>query len=178
MLTGCGSSKPYSAEENLAFQKLQDLVSSKSLKIVSNRAMPMASGAFSRVANSKILGPGNNAGNIDIISNSNFLVIKGNSISGFLPFYGEQHMGGGYNGNHSAIEFSDHPKNYNVIYNDKKHTAEINFAISDTYRSNEYYNIMITLYTNQTSIIRVQSSYRSSIAYTGQVERGDKTSEK
>ena len=71
IVLGCSSSRSFTEEDNQAYQRLQDLVASKSLEIVSTSAIPMASGAFSRVANSKILGPGNNASNIDITSNSN-----------------------------------------------------------------------------------------------------------
>ena len=168
---GCGSNKQFTEQDNQAYQNLQTLVSSRSLEIVSNKAMPMASVAFSRVMNSNILGPGNSSGNIDLTTNSNNLTIKGDTIQAFLPFFGDQNFGGGYNGNHSGIEFKDVPKEYTVKNNDKKHAVEISFNIGDKYRNNENYDMMITLYPNNSSSIRVQSTTRSSIEYTGRVSQ-------
>lgn len=171
MLMGCGSNRSFTEQENQAYRNLQDLVASKSLEIVSTSAMPMASVAFSKVANTNILGPGNNASNIDITSNSNKLTIKGDSIRGYLPYFGEQNFGGSYGGNRSGIEFNNIPKDYQVIHNDKKHAVDINFKIDDKYRNNEHYNIMITLYPNNRSTIRVQSTNRTSIEFTGRVSK-------
>ena len=170
IVLGCSSSRSFTEEDNQAYQRLQDLVASKSLEIVSTSAIPMASAAFSRVANSKILGPGNNASNIDITSNSNRLTIKGDSIQGYLPYFGEQTFGGGaYGGNHTGIEFNDLPKDYQVVNNNKKHSVDISFKINDHYRNTDRYTIMITLYPNYRSEIRVQSTSRTSILYMGRV---------
>ncbi|MBA6154142.1 DUF4251 domain-containing protein [Gelidibacter maritimus] len=168
---GCSSSKEFTEQDSQDYQQLQELVASKSFEIISTSAMPRASAAFSKVANSNILGPGSNASHIDITSNSNRLVVKGDSIRGNLPFFGEQNFGGGYGGNHTGIEFDDIPEDYKVKYNDQKHTAEIRFKISDKYRGNENYDMMITLYPNNRSTIRVQSTNRSSIQYNGKVTR-------
>ncbi|TXE05700.1 DUF4251 domain-containing protein [Gelidibacter salicanalis] len=166
---GCGSSKEFTARDNQAYQNLKDLVDSQTFEIVSNRASPFASAAFSRVANSRILGPGNSANNIDISANANRLTIKGDSISGYLPFFGEQHFGGGYNNNKTSIEFDDVPKDFQVMHDDQKHAVEIRFKIDDKYRNSEHYDMMIILYPNLRSTIRVQSTTRSSIEYTGRV---------
>lgn len=168
-LLSCGSGKEFTEQENQAYKDLQDLVASKSFEIVSTSAMPMASAAFSKVANSRLLGPGNNASNIDISSNSNRLVVKGDSIRGYLPFYGDQNFGGGYNGKHTGIEFNDVPENFTVTMKDKKHAVDIRFKIADEYRSSERYDVMITLFPSNRSSIRVQSTTRSSIEYAGRV---------
>ena len=171
VLMGCGSNRSFTEQENQDYRNLQDFVALKSLVIVSSSAMPFASVAFSRVANSNILGPGNNANNIDITSNSNKLTIKGDSIRAYLPYFGEQNFGGSYGGNHTGIEFNDIPKDYQVIHDDKKHTVDIHFKIDDQYRNSDHYDIMITLYPNNRSTIRVQSTSRTSIEYTGRVSR-------
>lgn len=177
MLMGCGSNKEFTEQDHQAYRNLQDLVASKSFKIVSNSATPRASAAFTRVANSNILGPGSSANNIDITTNTNYLTVKGDSILGFLPYYGEQNFGGGYNGNHSGIEFKDVPKEYEVINNDKKHSVDILFKIDDQYRNSDRYDIRITLYPNNRSNIRVQSTSRSSIEYLGRVSKLEEAKE-
>ncbi|TDU40110.1 uncharacterized protein DUF4251 [Gelidibacter sediminis] len=169
VLIACGSSKEFTPQDDIAYQNLKELVDSRSLVIISNSASPFASAAFSRVANSNILGPGNNANNIDLTTNANKLTIKGDSISGYLPFFGEQNFGGGYNANKTSIEFDDVPKAYEVIQDDAKHAVEIRFRIDDKYRNSEHYDMRITLYPNLRSTINVQSTTRSSIEYTGRV---------
>ncbi|MGV8814177.1 MAG: DUF4251 domain-containing protein [Gelidibacter sp.] len=172
VLLGCGSNRQFTEQDNQDYQNLQELVASKSLEIVSTSAIPMATVAFSKVANSRILGPGNNASNIDITSNSNKLTIKGDSIRGYLPYFGEQTFGGGpYGGNHTGIEFNNIPKDYQVVQNGKKHAVDISFKINDQYRNNDLYTIMITLYPNYRSEIRVQSTTRTPIEYMGRVSK-------
>lgn len=169
MAVSCGTVRQFTEQENRAYKNLQNLVASKSFEIVSTSAMPMASASFSKVANSRLLGPGNNASNIDISSNSNRLVVKGDSIRGYLPFFGDQNFGGGYNGRHTGIEFNDVPENYTVTMNDKKHAVDIRFKIADEYRSSERYDVMITLFSSNRSSIRVIPTTRSTIEYTGRV---------
>ena len=171
LLAACGTKRPFTAQENQAYQDLQDLVASRSFEIVSSSANPVASASFSRVANSNILGPGSNASSIDISTNSNRLTIKGDTIKGYLPFFGDQHFGGSYGGTHTGIEFNGTPRDYRVINDDKKRTVEIQFKIDDKYRNSDHYTMMITLYANHRSSIRVQSTARSTIEYTGRVSK-------
>ena len=56
-----------------------------------------------------------------------------------------------------------------VVNNNKKHSVDISFKINDHYRNTDRYTIMITLYPNYRSEIRVQSTSRTSILYMGRV---------
>lgn len=171
MIFSCGGTKNYTDEENRAYDNLQNLVNSKRFEIISNRARPMATLALQQLANANMLGPGNTAGSIDITSNANFLKMKGDSVSAFFPFYGEQNFGGGsYGGSHLGIEFDAVPENYDVTFDDEKHRANIRFKAKDKYRSNEFYNIYITIFPNYRSVIQVQSTSRTAIEFTGAVK--------
>lgn len=168
LLIGCGNSRTYTEQDNQAYQRLKELVQGKKFEIHSNFARPMATNALTQIANTGILGVGNSASNIDISGNSNELKIHGDSISGYLPFFGEQRFGGGYPGsNHQGIEFNDIPNDYIVGENDDKHSVRINFEIDDEYRTNEHYNIFITLFPNNRSSIQINSTNRTSIEYSG-----------
>lgn len=167
ILIACSSSKTFTAQEDQSYQNLQDFVASKNIEILSYIARPMATNAFMQVANSNILGPGNSASNINIAGNANRLRIMGDSIQAYLPFFGEQNFGGTPGSNHQGIEFNDIPDNLQMINNDDKHAVEIFFNIEDQYRGNERYNVFITLFPNKSSVIRVQSTNRSSIEFTG-----------
>ena len=168
LVLGCGGPKTYTQQEERAFEQLQQLVNNKRLDIQSNRARPMATNAFMQVANSNLLGPGNTASSIDLTTNQNRLVIEGDSIRGYFPYFGEVQFGGGYRGgNHQGIEFNDVPEAYSVEFDEQKHRAEVNFKIRDQYRTNETYNIYMTLFPNGSSNVRVQSSNRTPIEFSG-----------
>lgn len=168
MFLNCGTNKTYSEKEYQDFERLKRIVNDKKLEVTSNFARPMATAAFMQVANTNILGPGNTASNIDITSNSNNFKIKGDTISGYFPYFGEQRFGGGYPGaNHQGIEFKGIPEDYGVDIKYAKHTVNIRFKIEDDHRSNERYNVFITLFPNNRSNIQISSTNRTPIEFTG-----------
>ena len=168
LLISCGNTKTYTEQEQRAFQTVKDMVTARNFEIESNFARPMASVAFTQVANSGILGLGNTANSINISGTSNNLSVKGDTISGHFPYFGEQHFGGGYPGaSHQGIEFKDIPENYEMTIDEKKHVITINFSIDDQYRNNERYNLFITIFQNKSSSIQINSTNRSSIEFVG-----------
>ena len=169
MMIACGGTKKYTDAENVAYDNLRQLVQSKSFIVRSNTASPMVSNAFMQVANTNILGPGNTANNINIASTSNWLRVVGDTINGNLPFFGEQNFGGSLGSQHQGIEFDSSPENYKVTEHTDKHKIDINFQIEDEYRGNERYNVFITVFPNNSSTIRINSTSRSSIEFRGDV---------
>lgn len=170
MVFGCGNTKSFTEQEDLAYQQLQALVNSRQVKINSDWARPTATNAFYQVANTGILGPGNNASNINIQSIGNNLTIKGDTVVAYLPYYGEQNFGGTPGSNHQGIEFNTIPDDYKVTTNDAKHAVDISFKIEDAYRGNESYNVFIRLFPNNSSTMRIQSSNRTAIEFSGHVK--------
>lgn len=173
LVLGCASRNTQNtAQQNKqAYDHLKQLVDSKKFTITSNQALPVASGSLNQLSNSGLLGIGNTAASINIIGHTNYLTIKGDSVFGFLPFFGEQRFGGDYPGNtHLGIEFKDVPKNYQVSFDENKLKADLSFNIRDQYRNQESYTVYITLYPNLKSDLRVISSTRSSMGYYGYVE--------
>lgn len=171
IMASCGSAKEFTDADNRAYDNLKAMVSDRQFEIISTTARPMATAAFSQLANSGILQPGSTISNIDITTNANSLKVENDSISGYFPYFGEQRFGGGYPGNtHQGIEFSDVPKNYEVTTDDSKHIVNITFKIDDDYRNNENYNVYITLYPNNRSTISINSTNRTVIEYSGSVK--------
>lgn len=170
LICSCGNSRSYSEQDQQAYQNLTNLVASKQFEIVSHTARPMPTMAFTQVANTNILGPGNTAANINIIGTTNSLRIVADTVSAYLPYYGEQNFAAMPGNNHQGIEFKSMPENYVVSNNDDKHKVEIQFRIQDQYRGNERYNVFITLFPNHTSNIRIQSSTRTPIEFSGSVK--------
>lgn len=166
VLANCGSSsKTISSDGNSA--DLEQLISSKSFEIQMDWATPMASASLNSIANAGLLNQGNNASRISLIGNANFLKVKGDTVSAFLPYYGERQMGGGYNNDGSGIKFEGVPRNYKVSKNDKHNRHEIHFDINE---KSESFNVVVTLFPNMSSSVNISSSQRSPIGYQGKVK--------
>lgn len=171
LLASCGSSiKTYTEQEQKVYKNLQNLVASKNFEIIAHTAKPMMSNALTQVLNANLLPPGNTPSHINIIGAANILRIKGDTIQGDLPFYGEQFFGGNLGSTNQGISFKGVPDDYKVTMNDSKHSVDISFKIKDQYRGNERYEINITLFPNKTSSMNVQSTTRSSIQFSGNVK--------
>jgi hypothetical protein len=107
--------------------------------------------------------------------------MNGDTITGYLPYYGERYNSGGYN-NKIAIEFNGIPLNKEIKWNEQKRRAEMRFRIyqkddNDEMRfriyqkdDNELYDIFIMIFSNKTTRIDVNSSERSLITYEGAIK--------
>jgi len=138
-------------------------------EIVSQRASPMPTSAFIAVANSGLLAPGNTASNIDLIGNANSFKMKGDTISAYLPYFGERQFGGNYGSNEGGIRFDDKPISKEISYNSKKQRVEMRFKIRQE-RDNELYNILVFIFPNHSTSIYVNSSERTPISYDGEIK--------
>ena len=168
ILVSCGATKNTDISK-LNYQNFKRLIENGDFEIESQFALPRASAALNRVANTNILGYGNNASSINIINNTNYFRKKGDSVSAYLPYYGEQNMPT-RRGTNGGIEFDGVPEKYNVTFDDKKQMARINFEIDDKNNEIEHYDVEILLYGTYKSEIRINTARRSPISYTGSFE--------
>lgn len=165
-ISGCASSKAQQSEDT---SLLDSLIAKKTIFIESQTAYPQVTNSMVSISNSGLLAPGNTAGSINIIGNSNFLRIKGDSVSGYLPYYGERQMGG-YPGNtNTGIEFNDLANKY-TVERGKKNGYIVQFTVPDKVNKTERYNVTLRVYPNMSSNIRVNSSQRFSIEYRGHIK--------
>lgn len=164
VMFSCKSANQYSDAQ---IKNLETLIESKSYTIESDWARPQVTYVMQQVLNSGILQPGSAPNAINLIGNANFLTISGDSIKAYLPYYGERQMNVGYAGRDSTIELDGLLEDY-AFESKKRNSYLITFnAKSKT----ETYNISIAVFPNMKSEIRVNSSYRFPISYTGEVER-------
>jgi hypothetical protein len=63
-----------------------------------------------------------------------------------------------------AIQFDGVPEDYRITYNEKRQRSVINFSMDD---GTENYNVAITVWANKRVQVNVNSSFRNSIMYTG-----------
>lgn len=161
-LVSCKSSKVTDAQINA----LKNLVESKNYTIESDWAYPQVTNAVQQVLNSGLLQPGNSANAINLIGNSNFLTISGDSINSYLPYFGERQMNIGYGGQDSGIALKTIMEDYSETKG--KHDSHI-IRFSARNKS-ETFDIIVQLFPSLKSEIRVNSSSRFPISYIGQVE--------
>lgn len=173
ILLSCGSSQDL--EVSIVKSKALDkLVAQKEFMIVADWASPLAIGNISKLANIGLLPPGSTAGSINLAGNVNYFRIEGDSISLYLPYYGEQRISRGF-GTDAPIEFEGVPDKYTITYNEKKQRYSIDCTIK---KHTETFTVQAILYSNWTSDITVQSNHRTSINYRGKVLRLEKGNNK
>ena len=165
IVVSCKSQKEQFTQVEL--DAFDNLVRSQQFRIESDWAYPLTTVAMQRLLNSGILSPGSAGGSISLVGNTNFLKIYGDSISSYLPYFGERQMLVDYGGGNSSIEFKGLTENYKTVKN-KNHSYTITFEA----RSNtEKFDVTIKLMPNLKSDIFLSSASRNAIRYSGEVER-------
>lgn len=144
-------------------ETFNSMVANKQFRIESNHAYPQVTSAMQSVLNSGLMSAGNSAGHISLIGNSNYLHISGDSVTSYLPYFGERQMQVAYGGRDSAIEFDGLMENYKTIKN-KDESYTITFEAKS---NSENFNVFIKLHSNLKSDITLNSTSRSSIQYSG-----------
>ena len=76
-------------------------------------------------------------------------------------------MGGGYNSN-AGIKFKGVPQNYSLTKNETNQQYQINFQISG--EGAENFTISLVLFPNWKSSLQINSSQRTPIRYSGEVQ--------
>ena len=162
----CGSSSRV-AEGNGGMEPLDTLMSTKNFEIRSNWAMPLATNSMNSLANAGLFPPGSSAGQINLIGNPNYVKVIGDSLSVYLPYFGERQMGGGYDSDGAGIDFEGIPEKLEITKNEEKQRYDIRVKMKD---DSENFILTIILFPNLTSTINVNSSQRFPIRYSGSVQ--------
>ncbi|KJD32854.1 hypothetical protein PK35_07695 [Tamlana nanhaiensis] len=163
LVFSCKSSKNTASDAQI--KALANLVENKTFFIESNWAYPQTTNAMQQVLNSGILQPGSNANSINLVGNSNFLKVSGDSIYSYLPYFGERQMQVAYGGGDSAIEFNGIMENYKIVKR-----KDQGYNITFNAKSNaESFNVFITLWPSLKSNMSLNSASRFPIRYSGDV---------
>lgn len=165
VLVACKSSKETISPSQI--EALNTLVSSQKFTIESDWAYPQVTNAMSQILTSQLMAPGSNASAINLIGNANFLTIKGDSITSYLPYFGERQMQVAYGGTDSAIQFNGIMEDFKVEQG-KNNRKIISFKADS---NSENFNVIITLFPNMKSQIMLRGASRFFIQYTGDVSQ-------
>ena len=146
---------------------LKELIDTVSFEIVSDWAYPRGTRSINFLSNSGLLPLGSTASQISLISNTNYLRMDGDVVSGYLPFYGEQQVGGGYSTADAGINFEGIPEDLDITEG-RKGSYKIRFKIRSN-KTTEFYTVFIKLFKDLTTDITINSTHRTSINYRGTV---------
>ncbi len=160
----CGTGKQAVTNEGNTI--LDDWVANREFAIASEWARPQPTTGMVAVSNAGLLGPGNTLGSISLIGNPNYFRVQGDSVSAYLPYYGERQIGGGYNSNR-RIEFNGVPANLKITKDPKNKGYRMQFSIKE---DSETYQVNVRLFPNLTSRMSVTSTHRFVIRYDGKIK--------
>lgn len=159
----CGSSKGQVTPEEI--ERLNKLVEEQAFEIESDWALPFTTNSLVSVQNSGLFPPGSQAGQINLTTTSNFFRIVGDSIASDLPYYGEvQFSAGHYGGGDGGIELIGEIEDLKIEKIEKNHSYRFKFNASS---ENEKFRVILILFPNGRSSLRINGFNRFPIEYTG-----------
>ncbi len=167
VLMGCNVSKN-TAHTASQMQALEELVDQKKLQIRASWAYPLVTSGITSIANSGLLPPGSNVSTINLTGNNNYFRMYGDSISMYLPFFGERRLAGGYSSMDVAIKYDGKPENIDIKKNEKKQVYEIRFTAK---ADRDAHNVFIRLMPSLIGNITINSNYKTTISYQGDISK-------
>ncbi|WP_027136430.1 DUF4251 domain-containing protein [Gaetbulibacter saemankumensis] len=161
IIVSCGTSKTTATPEQIA--ALEEMVNNKEFRIESDWAYPQTTAALQRVMNSGLMNPGSSSGAVNLIGNPNFLKVSKDSVTSFLPYFGERQMNVSYGGRDSGIEFNGEMSDYKA-----EKSKNGGYKISFTAQSHsESFNVFIELFPNKNASMNLNGNSRFPIRYSG-----------
>jgi hypothetical protein len=134
-------------KESEEFNATLALINTKNFEFSANQALPME-------------GPA-----IDLTTNPNYLIIKGDSVYCAMPFFGRA-----YNINYNesgGFHFSGTLENFKIDENSKKSTVNLSFKCKDT---SDDYRFHMSINGGKSASLSILSDKRASISYWGELD--------
>lgn len=164
LFASCGSADPSLRAEKA--EQTKALVEHGDFEITLNWAHPLLTSEMSQLANSNLLPIDSRAGRINLTGSGSYIRKQGDSLDVYLPYYGTRQLAPVMGDNNVAIEFEGEPDNYELTHNEAKGRYDVSFSMKER---SERYNVNITITAGKRATVRVNSSQRTSIRYTGEV---------
>ncbi len=162
LFLGCSASQ----KALKANQSLDTMIEQKAFKIEVRAAEPQVTTALAQIGTSGLMRPGNTISRIDVTGEGYFIKLDGEKATANLPYYGERQMGGGY-GSDTGITFdNESARDLTIVKDATKHSYVVSFSVDN---SSESYFFTIDLGASLHSTVRVRSSHRNRIRFTGNV---------
>jgi|GEM_PF-4787590 len=135
-----------------AQEGIQALIASKNYGFDANRASPL--GLPSR----------------SIVNLDNFIKVHNDSTQGYLPYFGEMRLGGGY-GEGGPIQFDSGIKAYKVRQKKNNKGVIVSFSAKN---GNEQFDLTMDITKSGSAMVTIKSLHRNSITYNGVIRKLEK----
>ncbi len=168
VLISCGTTEMVNLTSIQNPSETQQMILNRNFEFSASFANPMATNELNQIANSNLLGPGNSAGRISLIGNTNYLIVRNDSVNAYLPYYGTRQVITGIGNSTNAIQFEGLAKNYESNYDAKNNRTRVSFSAEN---GTENYDITITIYESKNADVSVRSSQRNGISYDGTISK-------
>lgn len=163
LLFGCASNQSKLSSQAQQ-ESLNTLLDQKNIEVIATGARPTSN--LNIYSNLRI---NNSSGSqINLTDNPNYLKIKGDSIFVRLPYFGTLTRTGDY-GSDNSIVFDGTLLKYARKFNAKKKAQIIDFQFVTKKR--ELYSAQLTLYSNLSTYLSLNTSNRSTINYIGYLKK-------
>ena len=150
---------------------LKTILAEKNYRIAIEVAYPFVSAATTQVSNVLLRNTGNTANRIDLRGDGNFIEIKNDTLTGYLPFFGEQRLNAGeYGGKDLSIQFEEPLQDLKKKIDSDKGVLELAFTAKQKGNSNERYDIDVKIYSNKNVSVYITPVYRTFMRYSGRLE--------
>jgi hypothetical protein len=166
--SACKSNKLANENTNANNTKILDsLYQLNDYRIEIDVVYPFNTIASTEVANALLRNTGNSANRIDVRGDGNYIQIKNDSLTGYLPFFGERRLNAGsYGGRSSAIQFEEPLKEFVKKINNKG-ILEMTFPAQQVGDDNDKYNVRLKIYPNMGVSVDVTPVFRTFMRYDG-----------
>lgn len=144
---------------------LKEVIINSNYKFIATEARPMLIAGVTGL--DSFMPQGSNWGNINLNGNTNFLIVKNDSIHLDMPYFGERRMGNAYSTDNVGLKFKGKAKDITTRFNSKKNSYIVTI---ETKTANEFLNLTLTLFANKFATLKVVSNQRSFINYSGNWE--------
>ena len=160
ILIGCKSTSTIAEIDNL-----KKVVANGNYEFVATEAKPMLIAGVTGLQS--FMPQGSNWGSINLNGNTNFLIVKNDSIHLDMPYFGERRMGNAYSTDNVGLKFKGKAEDITTRFNSKKNSYIVTI---ETKTTNEFLNLTLTLFANKFATLKVVSNQRSFINYSGNWE--------
>ena len=166
VLVGCKSvsTEEEKAVELSAFTTLKTFIDSRNLVFEAQVAFPFQTNDIIDVSHELMRQTENANGRFSLSANEDYLVIKRDSASAHLTYFGELRTAGYSASRDTHIEFNNLIRDYKIKINEKKRHISISFKVKN---ETEQFNVKLLLFSNQKGNLIVYGSNRTTIRYDG-----------
>ena len=154
------------SKKEVNWDAIDALVEAKEFRIESDWARAQGDASVNAIARSGLQQPGSSGNRFNLIGNFNFVEMRGDTVTAYLPYFGRRQFSNGHYTENQSIEFDAAPRDFTVEKNEKKKRYEISFFVDN---GTETFQIHMQLYHNLRSTVTVNSNQRFVIHYDGKI---------